>query len=779
MFRLLVAGMVSTANIVSLTSWKPRFPIVSDAINSILSGNTMPDRIVLVVSHEDAPFLPYEIKQLVLEGKLEILECDDIGSHKKLLPVMIKYPDANIITIDDDWTYGETFVETLLQYHELYPKDVLCNWCLRIKAKQDGSIETYSHWEKFVPCEYGDIDLFPMSGAGALWPAHCFDKSKPDFDELAKCPNADDIYNKVLMIRNGIIARKVPCKCSQSYAHYDIVSATALSVINVTNGRNNLYIQQFEEYRELVRSISHLPIPKTDKTKYGFASKINEIKQYLSDDLHTRCADKILMKSYCEKILGTSEYTVPTLGVYNTVDEIPPDFSNVIIKCNHGSMMNRIFREKVAENKDAIESLANFMTVDYSNKFGEMQYKNIQRRLIVEPLLVNPIDIKVYVTAGKIVVFQLNDIPNKIRVFFDNKGRQLDDKFIVNHRACKMPTNQYSVYKIFRKIRPIAERLSEAFDFVRIDFLYSKDRLYVGELTFTPFAGNISICDTYNRALGDGIFIARPNKWKTEILLLTKYLNRADLDEWLNWHINVQGIEHVHIFDNNNTYDIRPVVEKYGAHVSYESIVEHPRQYDLYNRYISYQSEAEWVLAIDDDEYLDIDKTMFQNAYDMIMYYQHKFSDLKVLAMRWKHLFPKILHSERKGNVLEYCTENTKSLTLLCGSGDRGVKCFVKRDGAIHYEETYENPSGGHVPKHRLASNGLLCDGTPITTVAMETERTIDDEHVRVLHCRYKGFSDWNAKYRNIDSNRNCKRVCDRIARNKKVRLDSIIDITP
>lgn len=765
--------------IVSLTSWKPRFPIVIDAISSILSGSTLPDRIVLVVSRDDVPYLPEDVKVLASAQQLEILEYDDIGSHKKLLPVMNKYPDADIITIDDDWIYGVTFVESLLKYHNIYPKDVLCNWCLRIKANKYGNVESYRHWEKFVPNEYGDIDLFPMSGAGALWPAHCFDKSKPDLTELDKCPNADDIYNKVLMIRNGIIARKVPCDCHQSYANYDIVAETALSKINVSAGANNVYIQNFVEYSNLIQCISKLPVSRVDTTHYGLSIKINEIKNRLTDELHTKCADKILVKTYCSEILGTDEYTVPTIGIYDTVDEIPKDLSNVIIKCNHGSMMNRVFKGTIAENKDALNSLASFMNIDYSSKYGEMQYKNITRRLIVEPILPNPIDIKVYMASGKIVLFQVNNAEKKLRMFFDNKLRQLDEKFIVTPKPSRTHTTVYRLDKIFKRIRPIAEKISSAFDFVRVDFLYSENNLYINELTFTPFAGNIVLCDKYDRTLGDAIFIARPNKWKTEILLLTKYLNRADLDEWLNWHINVQGIEHVHIFDNNNTYDIRPVVEKYGAHVSYESIVEHPRQYDLYNRYISYQSEAEWVLAIDDDEYLDIDKTMFQNAYDMIVYYQHKFPDLKVLAMRWKHLFPKILHSERKGKVLDYCTENTKSLALLCGSGDRGVKSFVKRDSAVHYEESYENPSGGHVPKHRLASNGLLCDGTPITTVAMETERTIDDEHVRVLHCRYKGFSDWNAKYRNIDSNRNCKRVCDRIARNKKVRLDSIIDITP
>ena len=763
------------ATIVSLTSWKPRFPIVIDAINSILSGDVLPDKIVLVIAHDETESLPKSITSLVQKNSIELLLYDDIGSHKKLLPVMGKYPDYDLITIDDDWVYGPSFVAELIRYHQLYPNDVLCNWCSRIGVTESGMVAPYNTWYQCVAPFYGDLDLFPMSGAGALWPAHCFERSGPDLSELNKCPNADDIYNKVLMIRNNVIARKVPCDCRQSFSNYDIVSSTALSMVNVSGGKNNAYVREFDEYRDLCKQISRSSISKVDTTPYGFSIKINEMKTQLGDELHTMCADKVLMKKWVAGVLGNNEHTVPTIGVYDSIGSIPLSLSNVIIKCNHGSMMNRIFTDSVKHNHNALAILDKYMQTDYSMKFNEMQYKNIPRKLLIEPLLSDVTDVKVYAAYGNILAVQYNVPGGNDRLFFDEYGNYLPDMYLEQRRIRRLETVPENIREICDAIRDSAQKLSRDFNFVRVDFLWTGNRFYVGELTFTPFAGNKRFCGQYDRVIGDKIFSMRPNRWKTEALLLTKYLSKYDLAEWLEWHLTRKGIEHVHIFDNNNSYDIRPVVEPYGERVSYESVVGHPRQYDLYNRYISYQSVSEWVMPIDDDEYLDFDKTKFGSAYDMLRYYSDLMPDMAMLAIRWKHMFPKDLMSERNGSVLDYCTEDNIDLAQMFGSGNRGIKCFVRRNGIIHYEETSENPSGGHVPKHSKASGAHLYNGKIVTATAVDcTPVSGTGEYVRLLHCRYKGYSDWKSKYFNDDPSKNCMTVCDSTTRQKRFRFNQL-----
>ena len=152
-------------------------------------------------------------------------------------------------------------------------------------------------------------------------------------------------------------------------------------------------------------------------------------------------------------------------------------------------------------------------------------------------------------------------------------------------------------------------------------------------------------------------------------------------------------------------------------------------------------------MPIDDDEYLDIGE--FSSIYDGIMYYRDKFPHLDMLAVRWKHLFPKDFSAERTGKVLDYCTEENPELAKkFMWLGDGTVKTIVRRYGKIHYEETWENPAGGHVPKNSVFYGALMCNGQTVTGCGIpDCPKDLDDERIRLLHCRYKGKSDWNRKY--------------------------------
>ena len=231
---------------------------------------------------------------------------------------------------------------------------------------------------------------------------------------------------------------------------------------------------------------------------------------------------------------------------------------------------------------------------------------------------------------------------------------------------------------------------------------------------------------------------------RTEAMLLTKHLNEADLREWLDWHLNVVKFDRIHVFDNESQYDVRRICYEYGNRVSYELVEGVPRQYRLYDSYIKYHSSAEWIMPIDDDEYLDVGE--FASVYDAIRYYEHKFPHMDMLAVRWKHLFPKNFKEERTGKVLDYCTEENPELAKkFMRLGDGTVKTIVRRYGNIHYEETWENPAGGHVPKNSCFFGALTCDGRTVTGCGIERcPHTLEDERIRLLHCRYKGPSDWN-----------------------------------
>ena len=265
-------------------------------------------------------------------------------------------------------------------------------------------------------------------------------------------------------------------------------------------------------------------------------------------------------------------------------------------------------------------------------------------------------------------------------------------------------------------------------------------------------------------------------QFKTEAILLTKYLNRADLIEWLDHHLMKVKFDHIHVFDNESSYDVKDVCNMYGDRVSYQKVYGQARQYRLYDAYINNVSAAEWVMPIDDDEYLDIGD--FDSVYDAIRYYQQKLPHMMVLGVRWKHLFPDKFHSERTGRVLDYCkVENSQLAKTFMHLGDTTVKCLVKRYGNIHYEETWENPAGGHVPKHTCFCGAVMCDGRAVLGCGIPNcPETLYDERIRLLHCRYKGYSDWVEKYVHNDETKNCHTVCDSYQRAKRFKFNELLD---
>ena len=258
-------------------------------------------------------------------------------------------------------------------------------------------------------------------------------------------------------------------------------------------------------------------------------------------------------------------------------------------------------------------------------------------------------------------------------------------------------------------------------------------------------------------------------RYRTEAMLLTKYLNPADLREWLDHHLDVCKFDRIHVFDNESSYDARSICDEYSPRVTYELIEGQAYQYRLYDSYIESRSNSEWIIALDDDEYLDIGD--FPSFYDGIMYYRNKFPHMDMLAIRWKHLFPKKFKEERTGKVLEYCTEENPELAKkFMWIGDGTVKTAVRRYGKIHYEETWENPCGGHVPKNSVFMGALLSNGRNIQGVGIpKCPASLDDERMRILHCRYKGPSDYAEKMSTAMT------VSDSVQRKKKWPFDDIL----
>jgi len=257
-------------------------------------------------------------------------------------------------------------------------------------------------------------------------------------------------------------------------------------------------------------------------------------------------------------------------------------------------------------------------------------------------------------------------------------------------------------------------------------------------------------------------------KYNTDAMLITKYLNEADLKEWIEHHLDC-GFDHIQVFDNDSDYNVKAICDQYDK-VDYEKVSGVIRQYEIYNNYIK-KSQAKWIMPIDDDEYL-IFSSEFRNIYEAICYYENKFPHMNMLAVRWKHMFPKKLHTEREGKVLDYCTEENADLaTKFMYLGDRTIKTIVKNYGYIHYEETQENPAGGHVPKNSTYLGAVLYNGEAVLGCGIhKLPKDTTDEKIRLLHCRYKGYTDY------INKSRNCITISDKVHKVKHWQFDEMLE---
>jgi D-alanine-D-alanine ligase-like ATP-grasp enzyme len=139
-----------------------------------------------------------------------------------------------------------------------------------------------------------------------------------------------------------------------------------------------------------------------------------------------------------------------------------------------------------------------------------MWYKDIERKLIIEKLLPNMRDIKVFCVDGKAKLYEVSYIKGRIEYSIGTAGmptliKQVDSS--PNNRQSYYDMNWEYIPDLIRVKYPApleqidkkplqldlmkeySEKLSRGFKFVRVDFIVSDEELYCEELTFAPGGG--------------------------------------------------------------------------------------------------------------------------------------------------------------------------------------------------------------------------------------------------------------------------------------------------
>lgn len=229
--------------IISMTSFPAAIEYAEKAVISLLEGSVLPDKIVLYLTF--AQFgetgLPDSLTALQRENSVfEIRNYDrDLRSYRKLVPALADFPDAVIVTVDDDMHYHRDMLRRLLDMHEKVPNAVIAHRAKRIKKDLPYKKWMKYRWYHFLFKRIHVSYTTMQTGVGGvLYPPHSLhpDMLDPDlFTVMA--PTTDDIWFWAAAVRNSVPV--VPVPFGQNKPHgLGKPRALNLKQVNFKNGED-------------------------------------------------------------------------------------------------------------------------------------------------------------------------------------------------------------------------------------------------------------------------------------------------------------------------------------------------------------------------------------------------------------------------------------------------------------------------------------------------------------------------------------------------------------
>ena len=182
--------------VVSLTTYPGRVYDVHFAVHSLLSQTMLPDRLVLWLSEDEFPRREGDLPEALLSLRRRGLEIRFVSgnarAYKKLLPALAAFPDAVVVTADDDIYYPPDWLKTLLAARARRHDAI---WAARVRRVSLPG--PYLSWPVL-----GDgaepappATLFPTGCGGVLYPPGSLDSRVSDeAAALRLAPSNDDIW---------------------------------------------------------------------------------------------------------------------------------------------------------------------------------------------------------------------------------------------------------------------------------------------------------------------------------------------------------------------------------------------------------------------------------------------------------------------------------------------------------------------------------------------------------------------------------------------------------
>lgn len=228
--------------IVSMTTFPLRIDKVWLVLEAMMHQKTKPDSIILWLYKDDFTGKESFSKSLLkLEKRgIQIRFCpENLMPHLKYFYTMMEYPDANIITIDDDMLYPPDLIEKLIQWNKTYPGSILCPVTRKIKIS--GTIfQPYNTWDYLRVTSEPSFQNLTMGVGGAFYPIKSLHPDVFNLPLLKKLAlRADDLWIKIMSIKNGTSVVSIAGEYSRFFIPVIHNSGVQLMDLNIGQGLND------------------------------------------------------------------------------------------------------------------------------------------------------------------------------------------------------------------------------------------------------------------------------------------------------------------------------------------------------------------------------------------------------------------------------------------------------------------------------------------------------------------------------------------------------------
>lgn len=242
-----------------------------------------------------------------------------------------------------------------------------------------------------------------------------------------------------------------------------------------------------------------------------YNEKLQWLKLYDRNNLYTKLVDKCEVKEYVAAKIG-EEYVIPTLGVWDTFDEI--DFDSLpnefVLKCTHDSGGLVICKDK--NNFDIVQAklkIENSLNHNYFYFGREWPYKNVRPRIIAEKYLED-------LQTGELRDYKFLSFNGEPQIMFIATERQKVGKTTrfdyydmqFNHLELEWVYPNADITPkcpiCFEEMKRIVKLLSNNIPHVRVDLYEVNGKVYFGEFTFFHQSGMAKIKpESWDKKLGD------------------------------------------------------------------------------------------------------------------------------------------------------------------------------------------------------------------------------------------------------------------------------------